>query len=275
MLDGPCTNVQPTLEPITITLPDGHTISSTHTGLLPLPNLPYHARQAHLFPSLKSGSLVSIGLLCDAGCTALFSRDEVVIRTGALHVVTGPRTSEGLWRLNLQPRAAAHANLATLATQTASDRIAFLHAAAGYPVVSTWLRAITQGFYTTWPGLTTQAVKRHLPKSTITALGHMDQHRANTRSTKTPPPSSSPNDAPARTEPNDRLHYVYADCQPITGQIYSDLPGRFLTPSSRGHNYLLVVYDYDSNAIIAEPMKNRQAATIVAAYKTIHSLLVS
>jgi hypothetical protein len=41
----------------------------------------------------------------------------------------------------------------------------------------------------------------------------------------------------------------------VTGQIFSDPTGRFLTPSSKGNSYLLVVYDYDSNMIFAEPMQ--------------------
>jgi hypothetical protein len=58
-----------------------------------------------------------------------------------------------------------------------------------------------------------------------------------------------------------RTNYVYAamidDSNNNTkGQIYSDLTGRFPVTSSRGNKYLLVVYDYDSNAIIAEPRKH-------------------
>jgi hypothetical protein len=61
----------------------------------------------------------------------------------------------------------------------------------------------------------------------------------------------------------------------MTGQIYSDLPGKCLVPSSRGNNYLFIVYNYDSNAILAVPIKNRTAKSIVDAYQTIHKLLVS
>jgi hypothetical protein len=282
MLNGPCYDVQPTPHPINVELPNGETITSTHTGLLPFQNLPTEAKRAHIFPSLTSGSLVSMGVLCDAGCTVTLDKDQVVITNGNLHVTTGQRTRNGLWNLDFA-RHTPRANLATLAIQTASDRIAFLHAAAGYPVVSTWIRAIQQGFFTTWPGLTTQTVKQYLPKSLITALGHLDQTRSNARSTKPRKPNNvtTPDTAPKLTDTiddpdlNTRRHYVYVDCEPITGKIYSDLPGRFIAPSSRGNNYLLIVYDYDSNAILAEPMKNRQGKTITQAYEKIHKLLVS
>jgi hypothetical protein len=36
----------------------------------------------------------------------------------------------------------------------------------------------------------------------------------------------------------------------ITGQIFSDQTGRFPITSSRGNKYIMVVYDYKSNAIL-------------------------
>ena len=38
---------------------------------------------------------------------------------------------------------------------------------------------------------------------------------------------------------------------------------------------MLIVYDYDSNMILAEPMKSRSGAEYLAAYQKIHSLLTS
>ena len=35
----------------------------------------------------------------------------------------------------------------------------------------------------------------------------------------------------------------------------------------------MILYDYDSNAILAEPIKNRQAESILAAYEKMHKLL--
>ena len=43
---------------------------------------------------------------------------------------------------------------------------------------------------------------------------------------------------------------------------YMDLTGRFSYRSSSGNEYIMVVYDYDSNAILTQPLKNRQAASI-------------
>jgi len=40
-------------------------------------------------------------------------------------------------------------------------------------------------------------------------------------------------------------------------------------------NYLMIAYDYDSNAILAEPLKNRSALELLRGYTAIHSTLVA
>ena len=82
--------------------------------------------------------------------------------------------------------------------------------------------------------------------------------------------------SPVPTSPAElRTNSIFADCQPITGKIYSDPTGRFVLPSSSGNAYLLVIYEYDSNMIFAEPMKSRAGAEYLAAYKRVHALLTS
>jgi hypothetical protein len=43
------------------------------------------------------------------------------------------------------------------------------------------------------------------------------------------------------------------------GQIYTDQTGRFPMISSKGNKYIIVLYEYDGNAKLAEPIKNRTA----------------
>ena len=52
---------------------------------------------------------------------------------------------------------------------------------------------------------------------------------------------------------------------------YMDLTGRFPQRSSSGNNYILVVYHYNANAIIAKPIKDRTATTITDTWNTIHN----
>ena len=72
-----------------------------------------------------------------------------------------------------------------------------------------------------------------------------------------------------------KSHHLYADCEAATRQIYTDQPGRFITPSSSGNTDMLILYDYDSNFIHVEPMPNRSGASILAAYKRAHTMFSS
>jgi hypothetical protein len=72
-------NSTPANPGISVTLPDGSTIVSSHVTELNIPDLPLEARIAHIFPNLSSGSLISIGQLCDHCCTATFTSNMVTI----------------------------------------------------------------------------------------------------------------------------------------------------------------------------------------------------
>jgi hypothetical protein len=80
LCDTPCNNRLPTNNPITCQLPTGTKMMSMHEADLNLPNcnLPPEALTAHLFPELQH-SLLSVGTLCDYGCTTLFNANNVII----------------------------------------------------------------------------------------------------------------------------------------------------------------------------------------------------
>ena len=58
------------------------------------------------------------------------------------------------------------------------------HAVCGYPVKSTWVKAIKTGNFVGWPLLTAKNVRKYYPKTSKTPKGHMAQTRKNVRSTK-------------------------------------------------------------------------------------------
>ena len=51
----------------------------------------------------------------------------------------------------------------------------------------------------------------------------------------------------------------------VSGQIFSDQTGRFPRVSRRGIRSVLVLYDYDSNVILAEHFKNNTTPDLVRA----------
>jgi hypothetical protein len=113
-------------------------------------------------------------------------------------------------------------------------------------------------FVITWPGLTTKAVRCHLPKSLATVQRHLDRQRHNLRTTKEPPPAS-PKEVQQDLQPkpiqqqSNAVFTAYHVVDAQNGVIYTDPTGAFPVTSQAGHKYLLVLYDFDSNAILAEP----------------------
>jgi hypothetical protein len=292
MVNGPHYNSVPSSNSISVQMPSGTTIQSTHQALLNIPQLPEAARVCHLFPALSSGSLLSIGQLCDHGCTAIFTSTKVEILLHNQAILVGTRSPHNrLWVINLKvPSSPSSSNhVALSATATLADRISFYHASLFSPAISTWCTAIDAGRFATFPDLTSSQVRKHLPFSVPMIKGHMDQQRANLRSTQpTPKPIDTtatikeetdydinPTAIPDHQLAPARSHFIYADCQQTTGQLFTDPTGRFLTTSTSGNAYILVVYDYDSNYIHAEPMKNRTGPEILAAYQRAITMLAS
>jgi hypothetical protein len=66
---------------------------------------------------------------------------------------------------------------------------------------------------------------------------------------------------------------IYVKAIEATGQIYTDQTGRFPTTSRRGNKYVMILYDYDSNAILAEPLKSKSEGEMIRAYTKLHEYL--
>jgi hypothetical protein len=82
---------------------------------------------------------------------------------------------------------------------------------------------------------------------------------------------------PTQEHQNVRTHAVFATVLPSSNlhKSYSDQTGKFPVQSSRGYNYVMVLYDYDSNAILSKPVKTRQASELTQAWTALHSRLQS
>jgi hypothetical protein len=101
-------------------------------GNIPFAQLPLAATLTHVFPDLKSASLVSIGQLCDVDCEAHFSKKNLIVYDVNQRVVLkGERNPlDGLWDINLSaqhPQPSANAILRL--DQTKVELAQYLHAA--------------------------------------------------------------------------------------------------------------------------------------------------
>ena len=65
-----------------------------------------------------------------------------------------------------------------------NQAIKYQHAAAGFPTKETWLKAICNSNYDTWPMINVKNVNNHFPESDETQHGHMRAQRQGVRSTK-------------------------------------------------------------------------------------------
>ena len=100
-------------------------------------------------------------------------------------VLQGWRDANGLWRVSEQDRPLGETNKCN---ETAANvynlpstpqAIRYLHAAAGFPAKESWVKAINNGNYVTWPGLSAEMVSKHFPESVETQKGHLKKQRQN------------------------------------------------------------------------------------------------
>jgi hypothetical protein len=112
--------------------------------------------------------------------------------------------------------------------------------------------------------LNEHTVEKLLSKSTSTAKVQFNQQRQNARTTKI-------KDAQELVPDPDIDHgiktqFVYAATMDA-GQIYTDQTGRSPMVSSKGNKYIMILYGYDSNAVLAQPIKDRTAPELLKAFQ--------
>jgi hypothetical protein len=145
ILDAPATFCQPAHVPLNVNMPNGRTIQSSHTCNLLLTDLPPHARQAHILPGLVHNSLISVGQLCDNGCSVNFDQDQVTVSKNEKCVMYGSQDPKSrLWRVDLKKRLETNQVQCNHAhdNNNQKDSINYLHAVCFSPVKSTWIAAI-------------------------------------------------------------------------------------------------------------------------------------
>jgi hypothetical protein len=188
LVNAPCLNKVKSRTPLTVRLPNGATMESSHTADLDIPELNTAASKAHVLPGMANHSLLSVGQLCDEGYIVTFQQDtDTICNSGSSHLLSGPRdVNTGLYRINLKqtnnhrPKPIAN-NVYELRNKGAL--IHYLHKASFSPRKSAMLQAVKDGHLITWPGLTEEAINKHLKLTPATAMGHMNQRRQNIRST--------------------------------------------------------------------------------------------
>ena len=118
------------------------------------------------------------------------------------------------------------------------------------PVQDTWARSVNRGYFNTWPGITSKEINK-MPKAEATIKGHLAQSRENTVQQQ-----------PTRAVDKNRLTQI----QHKNKMIYTDQTGNLPMTSIQVNKYILIMYVYDANVILAAPLKSMSGSHILEAY---------
>jgi hypothetical protein len=254
-----------------VRLPNGATMESSHTADLDIPGLNTAASKAHVLPGMAHHSSLSVGQLCEEGYIVTFQQDTVTIcNSDNSTLLSGPwDATTGLWRINLkQPNKTIpnpiENNVYEL--RNTGDLVHYLQKALFSPTKAAMVQAVKDGHLINWPGLTEDAINKHLKLTPVTAMGHMNQRRQKVRSNLK---ASVEKQQSPDTDLGTKTHLVYAFVVD-QAQLYTDLTGKFPVQSSKGNSYVMLCYIFDCNNIKVVPMKSRSASEWVKAYGIIH-----
>jgi hypothetical protein len=238
--------------------------------------------------------LLSIPLLADDGCKINLTKDNTVVTKNDKIILEGIRDKAStLWMLPIKHHKKVkllaqelpsvllvHAANSAYHQPTIAKLMAYLNATIGSLPVKTLCNANANDLLTSFPRLTSSAIRKHLPKSIPTTMGHMYMIRKGIRPTNKPTVNEIMNEEidpePILDPPrhiNNREHYVGVTIiafEELKGILATDLPGRFPTTSGQGNSYIMVMYDFDSNTINTVAIKNRKKKSLIKGYNDMY-----
>ena len=214
---SPAVNVKVAAHPISIKLPDGSIIHSSHTCNLDIPWLPKEMTEAHIVPGLDHSSLISTKKFCEAGCKVVFDEEECRVYYNNELVLCGGRDKKTeMWQLPINPvsknnrlegldlmgisqaaitsratapRASAHSaqaminSLYTLPYK--HQQLKYMHQSFFSPPIQTISEAASNNQLHGIPCLNSPAmVKKYLAPSPATSKGRLKKQRSNVRTTR-------------------------------------------------------------------------------------------
>ena len=187
------------------------------------------------------------------------------------------RRLNGIMQLTKQTTVGTQPHTANNAYQMSSkeELIKYLHQCLLCPPKSTLLKAIRNNQLATWPGLTAEAVEKYLPTSCpSTDNGHMKRQQKGIRSTKQKMVTALDMietqqcmNPPIERDKWNQFFMKMGMINKKEGTIYADLTGKFTITSMNGMQAVFIMYDWTTNAILATPIKDEKAETIVECFK--------
>jgi hypothetical protein len=175
-----------TTNPLTVRLQNGQTMKSTHTATLDIPQLSKSSRSAHIFPDMENNSLLSVGQLSDEGYFVLVSIDEVKIlnekqKLSWKETAIVPQDYGESICITKKPNCniaqklpQIHSSNNVYALRNTGALVKYLHKAMSSCTKYDLVHAVKKGHLETCPGLTVEAINKHLKLTAAFAMGHMN-----------------------------------------------------------------------------------------------------
>jgi hypothetical protein len=105
MAGTPMSDIRPALDPLTINLPNGEIVHSTHICDISFPGLPM-ILTGHIVPGLSMASLMGTRVLCKAECKVFFTDTTCEVKYQNKVILTGTKDpTTDLWTLPITPTA--------------------------------------------------------------------------------------------------------------------------------------------------------------------------
>ena len=102
-VNAPILNKRPTNNPVTVVLPNGQTIKSSHDCDIVWTILPPNARSARILPRLANHSIISVVQLFDAGCTIIIDNNKCLVIYKNTNILEGKKCpTTNLWFVPLK-----------------------------------------------------------------------------------------------------------------------------------------------------------------------------
>ncbi|KAL7503222.1 hypothetical protein ACHAXN_001038 [Cyclotella atomus] len=259
---------------------NGGVSQAKHVTKLPFDQLSDKARAADTFTDFPN-SLMSVGKTSDDGTILIFTMDgvtvhkeeDVLITCKGMPILVSVHDEHGRYRIPLmqqkgrwtprQPKKQVTEKLrqanSVYDLPSVEQAIKWVHALCGYPIKSTWIKAVKAGNFVGWPLLTEKNITKYYPKTNETPKGHINQMRKKVRSTK---PKQQPLEVCTTAA---LLKDVFVETYDVRETIFSNQTGKLPTQSQRGNKYIMVMVEIDSNAILVEPMKSRDDGEMIRA----------
>jgi len=195
-----------------------------------------------------------------------------------------------MWRLDLNPatspptteaQAAPHETINIIFDlPSARDTFLWYHASAGFPTKATFIDAVRNGNYSTWPKLPVTLINRYFPDSDETIKGHLKGQRQGIQSTKQLALEKfikneevkikmEGKGSPIHQIPITKTREAFFRIDDLTNSIHTDQIGAFPFTSQQGNRYIIVAIHLNANYIFVEPIRNPMKEEMIRAYEKI------